>query len=157
MNTTYVAWLNDARAMELGLVQTIESHLLLVKDEPTLKERLQKHLEETRQHAEIIGECIEQYGGKIALFKGVMSTIAGGVGGAAAALTGDDLMKAMLSDAAAEALEIASYTSLLEAARQLGDDFTVKACEGILADELAHQNWILEQIPRLTDRFLAQD
>ncbi len=157
MNTTYVAWLNDARAMELGLIQTIESHLRLLEDHPAMKTRMEQHLAETRRHAEIVEECIKQYGGKVAMFKGMLSTLAGGLGGAAAAVTGDDLMKAMLSDSAAEELEIASYTALIASARELGDNYTADACEEILKDEVAHQEWIRGQLPALAHKYLSED
>ncbi len=158
MNSTYIAWLNDARAMEMGLIQNIQAHIRLADGKhPKLKARLEQHLEETKRHAELVAEAIERHGGRISTMKGVMSTLAGGLGGAAAAVTGDDLMKASLQDFAGEHLEIASYTALIAAAEQLGETESVAAFESILAEEKAMAKWYEENIGPLARKYIAED
>ena len=48
---TYLAWLNDAHAMELGLVSVLEKQVEDTEGVPEMQSRIRQHLEETKQHA----------------------------------------------------------------------------------------------------------
>jgi len=55
-----------------------------------------------------------------------------------------------------ENLEIASYTSLIAAARVAGDSATQSACEQIIVQEKAMAAWLLEHLPEVTQAFLER-
>lgn len=158
MNDTYLAWLNDARAMELGMVETLQSHIKLADGKnDKLKKQLEKHLRETEEQAEMVTEAIERYGGKVSHGKGMISKIASSMAGTTAALSGDDLMKASLSDYAAEHLEIASYTAIATAAEDLGDLETIKMCDKILEQERAMAAWLEANLPELASTYIQKE
>jgi|SRR5690625_858884 len=157
-NTTYIAWLNDARAMELGLIQSLQGQAKMAEDLfPHVKSRIEQHLEETRRHAELIEGCLERLDANISTMKGVTGVLGAGLQSAMAALTGDDLVKASLAGYASEHLEIASYQALIAAANDLGDTETAAVCEQILEEELAMSEWLEENLPEIVLHFLHED
>jgi len=59
-----IAWLNDAYGMEVGIVEVLERQAASAADHPQIQAGLEKHLEETRQHAELVKGCVERLGGE---------------------------------------------------------------------------------------------
>jgi ferritin-like metal-binding protein YciE len=62
-NNLIIGWLNDAHAMELGIVQVLERHAASAADYPQVQAGIQTHIEQTRQHAELVKGCVERLGG----------------------------------------------------------------------------------------------
>jgi ferritin-like metal-binding protein YciE len=153
-NELYLAWLNDAYALEQSLVEVLERHVTDAKDYPTIQARLQQHLDETRRHAELVKGCVERLGGDTSAIKSGMAKVMGTFQGMSTRFAKDELIKNALADYSAEHFEIASYTSLLAAARSLGDTETAQVCQQILQDEQAMQDWLLHQIPVITEGLL---
>ena len=52
-----------------------------------------------------------------------------------------------IADFAAEHFEIASYTALRAAAQEVGNDYIIRTCEQILADEQAMARWLEGNLP----------
>ena len=153
-NELYLAWLNDAYGLEQSLVQVLERHVTDARDYPQIQARLQQHLDETRQHADLVKSCIERLGSDTSAIKSGMATVMGAVQGMTTRAAKDELIKNALADYSAEHFEIASYTSLISAARSLGDQETARICEQILRDEEAMQSWLARQIPLITEEML---
>jgi ferritin-like metal-binding protein YciE len=154
-NKTIIAWLNDARALEMGLVQALESQAHLARDFPEMQEHFQLHADESRNHAQLVEGCIERLGGRISATKGLVATVTGGLQGVATALMGDDLMKGLLASFASEHLEVASYRALIIAAGGMGEQEPSRTCHEILPAELAMIDWLNEQLPTVTRHYLA--
>jgi ferritin-like metal-binding protein YciE len=150
----YLSWLNDAYGMERSLEQVLEHRVKDAKDHPHIQQRDQQHLEETRRHAELIKGCIERNGGNVSSIKGGMSTVMGKVQAVSTGLAKDELIKNALADYAAEHFEIASYTSLIAAAEQLGDTETAQVCREVLREEERMAEWLQGQIPSITHEML---
>lgn len=150
-----LAWLNDAYSMEQGIVQVLERQVTSAADHPQVQAGLEKHLAETRQHAELVQECITRLGGSTSAVKTGMAAIGGAMQGMTAKLAQDELLKNALQDYGTEHFEIACYTSLREAARALGDTQTAQVAERILADEMKMAQQLLELIPTLTTEMLV--
>ncbi|HEU4649118.1 MAG TPA: ferritin-like domain-containing protein [Gemmatimonadales bacterium] len=142
-----LSWLKDAHAMEEGLIPNLENHAKDAKDYPQIQARIQQHIEETRRHAELVRGCIERLGDDTSKAKELMGKLQGRMGGLGTAVFGDELVKDLLADYAAEHVEIASYTALIAAARDLGDNTTATTCEQILRDEQAMARDIIENLP----------
>jgi ferritin-like metal-binding protein YciE len=155
-NDLYLAWLNDAYSMEQSLVEVLERHVADAKNHPQIHARLQQHLDETRQHAEMVKRCIQRQGSDTSALKSGMAKAMGAVQGMTTVVAKDDLIKNALADYSSEHLEIASYTSLIAAAQALGDQETASVCQQILRDEVAMQSWLLQQIPLITHEMLQQ-
>ena len=68
-----------------------------------------------------------------------------------------EIVKGAMASYVFEHMEIASYTSLMAAAQQAGDVETQRVCEQILAQEQAMAQWLLDNIPEVTQTFMARD
>ena len=97
-NDRLIAWLNDAHAMEQGLVQILETHSRRAREIPEISARVAEHADETREHADRLRQCLEMLGTTPSTVKSAFSTIAGAVEGASTAVFSDELMKNMLAD-----------------------------------------------------------
>ncbi len=150
----YISWLNDAYGLEQALIPVLENHAKDAKDHPHVQARIQQHIEETRRQADMVKSCIERNGGSTSSIKSGMSKLFGTVQGASTGLAKDELIKNALADYSAEHFEIASYTSLIAAAEQLGDRETAQICQQILQEEIDMANWLQQQIPLITGEML---
>ena len=56
-----------------------------------------------------------------------------------------------------ENLEIASYTVLIAAAKEVGDTQTQSACEKIIEQEIAMAQWLKDHLPQVVSAFLTRD
>jgi ferritin-like metal-binding protein YciE len=144
---TLLAWLTDAHAMERSVAQSLRNHAHDAKNHPVMRARLERHLEETRHHAELVRECIERLGGRVSMLKEGMSAVIGTVQGVATSPAKDELVKNILADSAAERLEIASYQGIITAADEIGDHETAQTCRQILREEEAMSDWLEQQLP----------
>jgi len=154
---TLIGWLNDAFAMEKGLVQVLENHASDVKDRPEMYRKIAEHLEKTRLHADRVRECVERLGGSTSTVKTAMGAISGFFQGRSTGVSPDELVKNALSDYAAEHFEIASYTALIVAARALGETEVARICEDILRDEQDMARWLENQLPTVVQEYLGQE
>jgi ferritin-like metal-binding protein YciE len=162
-----VQYLNEAHASEVALVRVLQSQIAMTP-ESRFRSGLEKHLEETRNHAkrvqERIGELKEGSNPLLAVV-GLAESIVGQA--MALAKTPADLVRGTggeekvlknAKDAAAtEALEIATYTALEQLATTVGDDRTAKLAASIKADEERMLARILREIPSLTKAVVSAD
>ena len=155
---TLVAWLNDAHAMELSLVKNLEgkSNDADEAGKKDVKSRIDEHIEETRKHAELVKSCIERLGGDTSIAKDMMGKAMGYVQGAMNSMYNDTMVKNALESYAAEHFEIAAYTSIISAAKEIGDVETVSICSKILKEEEQMAAWAFEQIPIATIDHLSK-
>jgi ferritin-like metal-binding protein YciE len=142
-----LAWLADAHAMERSVALNLRNHAHDAKHHPVMRARLERHLEETRHHAELVRECIERLGGRVSMLKEGMSAVIGTVQGVATGPAKDELVKNILADSAAERLEIASYQGIITAADEIGDHETAQVCRQILREEEEMSDWLEQQLP----------
>jgi ferritin-like metal-binding protein YciE len=123
---------------------------------------LEKHLQETRQHAQRVEERLGELGqgsNPLQLGVGAVQSVAGqalalakaplnlvrGSGGE------EKVLKNAKDSCAAEALEIATYSSLARLAGVVGDQKTERLARSVLEDERRMLKRVLDEIPRLTD------
>jgi ferritin-like metal-binding protein YciE len=158
---TIVAWLNDAYAMEQSLVSTLEGHAKDAKEFPQVQSVIERHVEATKQHANMVQQCIERLGGDTSTIKAGMAKMMGTVQGAGSNLLGakeqDTLVKNALTEDASEHFEIASYTALMTAARTIGDMETAQICQTILQDEQGMAQWLEQNLPMLVQETVAKN
>ena len=152
---TLIGWLNDAYAMEKGLVQVLENHANDVKDRPEMYRRIAQHLEETKMHAERVRDCVQRLGGDVSTMKTAMGAVSGFLQGRSTGASPDELVKNALADYASEHLEIASYRALIVAARALGEQQIAQVCEGILRDEEEMARWLEQNLPTVVQEYLG--
>jgi ferritin-like metal-binding protein YciE len=146
-NDLMLAWLNDAHAMENALIPILENHAGDAENHPDVRARIERHVEETRRHAELVKGCIERLGEEPSAAK---TTLGGMVGAMQSVATGpfqDELVKNALSDYAVEHFEIAAYRALIAGARATGDEETARTCEQILRDEEDMARFLGDSLP----------
>jgi ferritin-like metal-binding protein YciE len=149
-------WLRDAHAMEKQAEQMLNAQAERLEHYPALKARIVQHIEETRWQQGMLDACLTRRGIDNSVFKdlgGKLMAFGQAVGGMTVS---DEVVKGAMAGYVFENLEIASYTSLIAAARAVGDTETQSACEQIIVQEKAMAAWLLEHLPEVTQAFLAR-
>ncbi len=145
----YVAWLNDAHALEESLIVMLQKQIEEEQD-AEMKTRLEEHLEETRRHAELVRSCVVRHGEEPSGGKDFLGAVSSAIAGMGMSMMHDKAVKNVHSSYAAEHTEIATYTVLRAAAGEFGDSETVTICDEILQDENTMAQFLLAQMPLVT-------
>lgn len=151
-----IDWLNDAHSMENALIQILEHQIKDARDHPQVQAKLEQHLEQTRRHADMVKGCVEAMGGKVSTMKKGMASLFGQMQALSTGAAKDELLKNALADYAAENFEVASYSSLIQAAQELGEQKVASVCQQILQEDQAMADWIRQNLPTLTQQSLLQ-
>jgi ferritin-like metal-binding protein YciE len=149
-------WLRDAHAMEEQAEKMLNAQADRLEHYPALRARIVQHIEETKGQQRLLDECLTRRGISNSVLKdigGKLMAFGQAVGGMT---TSDEVVKGAMAGYVFENLEIASYTSLIGAAKAVGDTATQAACEQILVQEKAMAAWLLEHLPEITQAFLAR-
>ena len=156
-----VQYLNEAHAMEVGLVRVLQSQIAMTP-RGTYRTGLEKHLGETHTHAARVEKRLGELGQGRNPFQVVNGAAQAAVAQALAlAKTPVDMIRGSggeekilknAKDAAStEALEIATYTAIERLALSVGDEATAKLAASIRADEEKMLNRVMKEIPKLTE------
>jgi ferritin-like metal-binding protein YciE len=156
-----VQYLDEALATELALVRVLQSQIA-VTPEGTYRSGLEKHLKETRSHAERVGARLKQLGHGGNPVQAVVGLVESLLGQALAlGKTPLDLLRGhggeekVLKNAkdacATEALEIATYTAIERLASSTGDRQTAQLAASIREDEQRMLDRVMAELPALTD------
>ena len=163
-----IQYLNEAQATEAGLVRVLQSQIAITP-QGSYRSGLEKHLDETRRHAERVEERLADLDAGsnplkagIGAAEGVVSQVLavaktpwdlvrGGSGGE------EKVLKNAKDACATEALEIETYTSLERLAQSVGDQTTVDLAASIRADEEKMLERLLREIPKLTEAVVGAE
>ena len=158
--TKIVQYLNEAHAMETGLVRVLQEQIALTP-RGRYRSALEKHLRETRDHATriaarrkelagsgnplgaIVGVAQDAVGQALALAKAPLDMVRGSGGE-------EKVLKNAKDACATEALEIATYIALEHLARSVDDRRTAELAASIRGDEEAMLERIEQELPALT-------
>ncbi len=151
-----VDWLNDAHGMENALIKVLEHQIKDARDYPPVQAKLEQHLEQTRQHAQLVKDRIEALGGHTSTIKTGMATLFGQIQAVATGAAHDEMVKNALADYAAENFEVASYTALIRAAQELNDQQTAAVCQQILLEDEEMVRWLQQNLPMLVQQTLQK-
>jgi ferritin-like metal-binding protein YciE len=150
-------WLRDAYAMEKQAVEMLERMAGRIQHYPELKERVTRHLTESKHQADRLETCLGILGEDTSALK----TTLGKVVGMAQALSGmfvsDEIVKASAAGYVFEHYEIANYKVLIAAAEAAGEMEIAAICSDILREEEAMADWLQEHLPHVVQTFLAKD
>jgi ferritin-like metal-binding protein YciE len=159
MTGILIQYLNEAHATERALVTTLQTHIAMTP-RGAYRRLLERHLRETRGHAEAISARLSELDGSASLMSitvGLAETLIGqalvvakgpldllrGRGGA------EKLLKNAKDECATEALEIATYDAIETLADALGDPQTARMAATHRADEERMLAALRELIPDL--------
>ena len=147
-------WLRDAHAAEEQAKTMLSGTASRLQNYPELRARIEQHIQETERQADLVRGCIERRGGSTSALKDYGAKMVA-LGQAMSGLfVGDEVMKASIASYAFEAMEISSYRILIETADHVGDQETKRVCEQILREEEAMADWLKQNLPMLTRRYL---
>jgi ferritin-like metal-binding protein YciE len=152
----YIAWLNDAYAMEKSIEETLERHAEQASEFPHIRSRIEEHILETRSQATRVKACIERDGASVSSVKSTLGNVVGMAMGLSTAPARDRLVKNALAEFATEHLEIAAYTAIIEAARELRDGQTEQICREIIEEEQRMAEWLMQALPEVSQAALRQ-
>ncbi len=160
-NQKVVQYLGEAHASEVGLVSVLRSQFAITS-RGSYRDGLEKHLDETRNHARRIQERRGELDGArnplqalvdftetlisqtLALSKTPFDLLRG--------TSGEEKVLKNAKDACAtEALQIATYTALERLAVKVGDQQTAQLAGSIRGDEERMLERVMREIPKLTD------
>ncbi|MGK9339977.1 ferritin-like domain-containing protein [Sinorhizobium meliloti] len=151
------AWLRDAHAMEEQAITMLTSQSQRLEKYPELKERIDRHLQETRDQAAMLERCLERVGGGTSSVKDITAKMVAFGQGMSGLFVDDEVVKGSLASYTFEQMEIASYRILIAAAEHAGDQETKRVCETILQQEQEMARWLDEHVPAITRKFLERD
>lgn len=151
-----ISWLNDAYGLEKQLVQALEQKVKHAENHPEMRSRFESHLAQTRRHAELVEQCINQLGGQASTTKSMMAQVTGMWEGMTSGTADDALVKDCLAAYSMENLEIASYKSLIAAAEQIGETQVAETCRQILRDEQEMAQWLDDHLSGVTQGYVSQ-
>jgi ferritin-like metal-binding protein YciE len=155
-----VKLLSEAHANELALVQTLEAHKRVAPEGP-YRDRIDEHIEETRNHAERVQRRLDQLGATrnpveagVALVHSVVQNTLAMAKAPVDMVRGafnveEKALKNARDEIVTEALEIAQYDALEHMAIAVGDEPTARLAAEIRADEETMLEDLRAQIPTL--------
>jgi ferritin-like metal-binding protein YciE len=152
----FMDWLRDAHAMEKQAETMLNALASRIENYPDLKQRIAQHIEETREQARLVAECIQRRGGDTSLLKDLTGKAVAVAQGFSGLFASDEVVKGSMFGYAFEHLEIAAYLNLIEGARVVGDAQTLQICEGILEQEKAMAAWLEENLPAIAQLYLTR-
>jgi ferritin-like metal-binding protein YciE len=128
-------YLADAHAIEEQAIALLERAPGMSDDAPQLAQAYAEHLDETREHAELIAQRLEELGGDPSSLKDAALRLGALNWGAFFQGHPDTPGKLAAFAYAFEHLEIGGYEQLKRVAARAGDQATVAIAERILAEE----------------------
>ena len=147
-----IAWLDDAHAMETGLISILQTHASHFAQPLPHAGRLEEHVVQTQQHVQRLRECLRRLNPTPSGVKSTLSSAIGSIEGATTTISRDQLVKDALADYASEQFEIACYTALISAATHLGYADVASLCQQNLDEDQQMAAWLLQQIPSVAFR-----
>src|SRR4051794_20899050 len=161
-----IQYLTEAHATERALVTTLSAHIAMTPRGP-YRRLLERHLSETRAHADAVARRLETLGtpstNLISATIGLAETAVGQIlslaKGPLDLLRGhggeEKLLKNAKDECATEALEIATYDALEALAEATGDSETAELARSHRADEERMLAELRALIPTLTEATVA--
>lgn len=150
-------WLRDAHAMEEQAEQMLSGLVQRIENYPSLKSRVENHLEQTRSQAQRVRSCIERRGASTSSLKDAAAKFTATMQSLSGVFAGDEIVKGTLASYTFEHMEIVSYRILMEAAKVVGDAETERVCSEIMEEEQAMADWLLQNCQEVTRQYLLRE
>jgi ferritin-like metal-binding protein YciE len=151
-----VDWLRDAYAMEKQAETMLKAQSGRLENYPMLKERIDRHIEETLSQQQLLESCLDRLGSSPSAIKDLTARMSAFMQGAGGMAVSDEVVKGGMAGYVFEHVEIAAYTTLIAAANAAGDLETKRVCEQILPQEIEMARWLLEHLPETVTQFVSR-
>jgi ferritin-like metal-binding protein YciE len=150
-----ITGLRNAHGLEQQAIEMLEGNAERLENYPDLKAKCAEHLEESRQHQALVGQCLEDLGESPSTLKDAAMGVVQSVQMMAHGATSDEVLKNSFAGYAFEHFEIAAYTALGVMARAAGEERIAQTAEQILRQEQAMASWLEEHLPGTVERYLV--
>lgn len=151
-----IDWLRDAHALEEQAKSLLQTQLQRLENYPEALPRLQQHLDETERQRARIEQCLSALGADSSTLKDFTTKLMANMQGFGHMLTTDEVLKHMLASHAFERFEAACYHSLIAAAEHANEPRVAAVARENLAEEIAMGDWVWENIPPITRKYLER-
>jgi ferritin-like metal-binding protein YciE len=148
-------YVEDAHAMEMNVLQMLES-MILTTDDKAIREELERHKEQTERHEERLRGRLEAIGRRPSLRKETQTLVGALAKGVADQVRGDKAGKNARDGFVTEHMEIAAYELLERLAERAGDEATAKVARQNRRDEEVMARKIARRWDRFVDLTLAE-
>ncbi|MDP9196327.1 MAG: ferritin-like domain-containing protein [Pseudomonadota bacterium] len=152
-----VHWLRDAYAMEHQAIEMMERQADRIKNYPELKERISRHVQETKNQAERLEQCLKRLGEDTSVFKTTMGKMVGFAQAMSGLFVSDEIVKGSVAGYVFEHYEIGNYKVLIAAAQKAGEEEIARICGEILKEEEEMARWLEKHLPLVVQQFLGRD
>ncbi len=141
--------------MEEQAETMLSGQLSRLENNPELSNRIQLHLDETKEQASRLRDCLDRIGEDTSTIKDAGAKLMATAQSVSGVFAGDEVMKGSLASYTFEHMEIASYTILIAAANAAGEAEVAEVCEQNLEEELAMADWLIANLEPTTAMFLT--
>jgi ferritin-like metal-binding protein YciE len=149
-----IGWLRDAHAMESATIRNLEGLIGRADGYPPLKAQLQKHLDVSKRQLRDLDVQLNELSADISTLKELAMRFAGWIEPVLGSMASDDMPKHCIAALGWENFEIASYRSMLGAARELAMPKLVQLCERFIEEEREMANFLYEHLPEITRQYV---
>lgn len=138
------------------MTSVLQHHIRDARDAPEWRERLERHLDETRRHAEQVRTCLELLGTTPSMLKAATAGAMGMLQGMSTGVFRDEQVKNAIADYTMEHFEMGCYSALAAAADEAALPEIAEACREIFGDEAEMADWLEEHIPDIARMHIHQ-
>jgi ferritin-like metal-binding protein YciE len=149
-------WLRNAHAMEVQAEEMFKSQARRIEHYPPLRERIERHLVETREQQAMLAQCLKQLGAEPSALKEIGARFMALGQSLFQVASTDEVVKGAVLACSFKHMEIAVYRALAAAAKTAGENDVVRICETILPQEQAMADWLDQHLPELVEQYLVR-
>jgi ferritin-like metal-binding protein YciE len=152
----YITGLRNQHAVENQAIELLERQVGRLENYPEMRERMQRHIEESRAQATRLEELLSGLGTSESTMKDMAMSLTGNLLAIGHSTATDEVVKNTFANFAFEHYEIAAYKSLLVLADTTGHAPAKAALETSLKEEQAMADWIEQHIAPTTLRYVER-
>jgi ferritin-like metal-binding protein YciE len=152
----FITGLRNAHSVEVKAVQLLERQMQALKDYPDIRARLDQHLGETRNQLNRLETMLGELDESPSTIKDTLLAAFGNAFVIPQGMAGDAILKGAFASFAFENYEIAAYRSLITMTEVVGMPQFRAPLEASLREETAMAQWLGDNIPAVTRRYLSE-
>lgn len=150
-------WLRDAYAMEKQAIEMLEKMSTRIQHYPEIKERIVRHLNESKSQADRVEKCLEILGEDTSALKAAFGKVVGISQALSGLFVSDEIVKGSVASYVFEHYEIGNYKVLIAAAEAAGEYEIAQTCRDILKEEEEMAHWMEQNLEQVVQAFLVKD
>jgi len=150
-----ITGLRNAHGLEQQAIEMLERNIERLEHYDALRQRLSRHLEESRQQQAMIAQCLNDLGESPSTLKDTVMGMVQTMQQMAHAAADDEVLKNSFAGYAFEHFEIASYTALALFADAAGEPRIAETARAICQQEQDMADWLKAHLPEVAEEHLA--